>query len=577
MQDSWKRDYELSVDVYSSLAELAMQFATYEEALNAANLVERHVKAPEDKFRVQMVLIKRKLENGKRDYVGGVESVRKILLDYGVKFPKKIIPGQEYVEELKLMARLGGVKELFLTVPKLVDGKNQDKRTLVILALLTYLMEFTHFDPKMKRLNSYATLRIMNLSLKRGVSCDTALAIVGFSGRCAYRRQIKEANEWGKISIQLVDCFPRNLGSRHSSVYTWHMFGLIADTYSYRDMLDPFLELNLKSFRAGDLARGTMSWMAYCYAYFNGGLPLDPLDQDLLAFSDEARQFGLAASIKVLFPIFRQMIHNLKVMQENPTSLDGHIFEQEEELKKFKGIGLKMTLRDINTFRLMLSCMYQDWETAEKLVNTLEPCLYTDAKFVVRKNLLLCYMGCACVILGEMNKTIKGQKFRQLGRKVIKILKDDLKRGSVNAVAMVIFLEAFESPSKQRFDEAIRATARLGLIQHAAVLYENAGQFFMNNGEKHWAKYYLAEASKLYKDWGAHGKTTQMLEKYPFLDSSAFFHRTRGGSIQGRTRFSTDSISEMKEIPLQTGNLINLFDTNDGMTHGTADDSFIKA
>ena len=148
------------------------------------------------------------------------------------------------------------------------------------------------------------------------------------------------------------------------------------------------------------MSQATMAWIGYSYAYLCIGLPLDPLNSDLLSFSKEARQFGMASTLKVLFPIHRQVIQKLQVLQPNSAMLKGDIFDQEQELKKFKDLGLKMTLRDINSFRLMLACIYQDWETYEELVAALEPHLHSD-NFVPRKHIYLVYMDYASIVLGE--------------------------------------------------------------------------------------------------------------------------------------------------------------------------------
>jgi hypothetical protein len=79
------------------------------------------------------------------------------------------------------------------------------------------------------------------------------------------------------------------------------------------------------------------------------------MDKDLKEFSREARQYGIAATIQVLFSVVRLMIQNLKDVKSDPTTFYGDIFCQEKGLKKFSGPGLKMTERDVNAFRLMLA------------------------------------------------------------------------------------------------------------------------------------------------------------------------------------------------------------------------------
>ena len=137
-------------------------------ALNAAIRVDRHANIFQDKIRAQFIFIFHKVQGDNRDYPGGIELIKIILLEYGVKFPKKLIPGQQFVENRKLKSRLGGSLEAFLTLPQLDEKKNDDRRTRIIIKLLSYLMKYTWFIDKLKDLNFYAITRILNISIKEG-------------------------------------------------------------------------------------------------------------------------------------------------------------------------------------------------------------------------------------------------------------------------------------------------------------------------------------------------------------------------------------------------------------------------
>ncbi|MGK3757380.1 MAG: hypothetical protein ACI8RD_009694 [Bacillariaceae sp.] len=552
MTDPWGRAYDLSLDVYSSLAEMALKFGDYEDAFNTSIEVERNARSLEDKIRAQIVFIGHKVQGGGRDYPGGIEKIKDILLDYGEKFPQKLIPGQQFVAKRKLKSRLGGDLQRFLSLPKLDEEDHDDKRTCNIIQLLTLLIQFSFYGDKMKDLNVYAIIRVLNTSVKHGTCSGTALALGGLAGYLSRGGHPEDAKECGELAIKLVNMFPRKVGSCHITVRTWVTFGISSYTLPFHDCLDPLLELNRCALMAGEISTAAMAWIGYSYTYLNIGLPISPLNSDLLSFSKEAKQFGMPITMQVLFPILLQTIQNLQVLKPNPTMLLGDIFDQEKELKKFKDAGLRMTLRDINSFRLMLACIYRKWETAEKLVDALQPHLQSD-KFFARKHLYLVYMGYASLVLGEKASNLRRRiHFRQLGKKIINIFKDQLKHGSKNALHIILMLEAIESPSKEKFDEAIRNTARLGMVHHAAVMYENAGLYFMDKDDESWGEYYLSQAYNLYNDWGATGKANQLKDSHEVLSSSAVNHRAKGGFLKGRTRFSPEHLDQMKEMRLSS-------------------------
>jgi len=552
MADPWDGNtYELSLDVYSYLAEMALNFGNYDEALNTSIRINNHAKSLEDKIRAQVVTIRHYVQGINRDYFGGIEAIKNILLDYGLKFPQKLLTVQLHVEKRKLKSRLGGNLEAILSLPKLDNEDDNDKRTGNIIKLLALLLEYTTHGHK--NMNLYAITRVLNISVKNGTCSETALALGGLAGHLSREGHHEDAMECGELAIKLVNMFPQKVHS-YTKVRAWVTFGVLPASVPFYDSLEPLLELNRCALMAGEISWAAMAWIGYSYTYLNIGLPLGPLNSDLLSFSKEARQFGMPATINVIFPILLQTIQNLQVLKPDPTMLLGDIFNQNQELKRFKDLGLKMTQRDLNSLRLMLACIYRKWEIAEELVDTLQSYLQSDI-FVPRKYLYLVYMGYASLILGEKARRRRRIHFRQLGKKVINIFKDQLKQGSKNALHIILMLEAIESPSKEKFDEAIRATSRLGIVHHAAIIYENAGIYFMDQDDKGRGEYYLSQAYNCYKDWGATGKADQLKDSHEVLNSSTLNHHSKdsGSFMKGRTRFSPEHLNHMKELRLSSG------------------------
>lgn len=54
--------------------------------------------------------------------------------------------------------------------------------------------------------------------------------------------------------------------------------------------------------------------------------------------------------------------------------------------------------------------------------------------------------------------------------------KKDVKNGNGNAYSFYLMLQAEESPSKERYDECIRALARAGCVNFEAYMCERAGE-----------------------------------------------------------------------------------------------------
>jgi len=287
--------------------------------------------------------------------------------------------------------------------------------------------------------------------------------------------------------------------------------------------------------------------MGYALAYMCTGLPIGALEDDLVSFGKDSRQFGAPYTVQQVFLIFRQAIQNLRNLSDNPTLLKGEVMDQDEELKKVEGYGKTMTLRDINTMRLMLSCVYGDWETAEEMMDMLEPFMDTLEPFVVRSHLRRTYVGLAGFALSGKGG-LKKRKYLNMAKKVLKSFTQEMKFGSVNAFPVVAMLEAEASPSKEKYDRAITACARLGLVHHEAYMCERAGDYFFKRNDEGWSEFYVAQAILLYGEWGATGKAGALTSDFSHILKRSSLRDSVNTALQGRTRYSSKELDSLREI-----------------------------
>lgn len=121
-----------------------------------------------------------------------------------------------------------------------------------------------------------------------------------------------------------------------------------------------------------------------------------------------------------------------------------------------------------------------------------------------------CYVDLAFAMSGKCPNTENRKKYQDKGEKMSKLFTTDMKNGSVNAYPIVIMLEAEESPSKEKYDAANKASACLGLVHHEAYMCERSGDFFIERENKEWSEFYLVQAILLYGEWGATGKAEKL-------------------------------------------------------------------
>ena len=243
------------------------------------------------------------------------------------------------------------------------------------------------------------------------------------------------------------------------------------------------------------------------------------------SFGDEATNLGLAPTIQVQFPIVRQTALNLMCRSNDPnastTTLNGDAMDQESILSKVEGKGQAMTFRDLCTFRLMISYVYRDLDTASKMIDTLSEFPVSNP-VIVRSHLRQAFTGLTSFALSrEPSLSRKSKKkFLALANNAFNYFKQAVKKGSLNAYPIYRLLLAEKIPSKQNYDEAIRVCCRSGCKNFEAIAFECCGLWFADQRDDYWSSFYLSHAAERYLEWGAIGKADALHTTFPFLEAT---------------------------------------------------------
>jgi hypothetical protein len=118
------------------------------------------------------------------------------------------------------------------------------------------------------------------------------------------------------------------------------------------------------------------------------------------------------------------------------------------------------------------------------------------------------------------------KKYTKLGMRFLQQIKTWCRRGCPHSEHYVYLLEAEKASISGKKDKTIEKyrssillSGRQGIIHDRALANECLGKFYMQQGEEEDGLYYLREARKLYFEWGARGKATQLDNKFPELTS----------------------------------------------------------
>lgn len=356
---------------------------------------------------------------------------------------------------------------------------------------------------------------------------------------------LKQADEYAEISLRILDKFPAGVGSLHSIVMVYSATSVLCKTWPMNQSLHVRLDAHRLGLRTGQTEMSALAILGYSLTYILVGLPLNPLKADLISYEREARRFNIQESVLAVFLIHHQFILNLQEDVKEPFRLKGEAMDADAMLGALGGNSYRMTKRDIDTFRLLLSVFYGCWDAAEMLCDELEPFLGTYDPSTAR--ILQRRTGMALASLNLFR--LKGKKkHRAIAKKITKDVKAELKGGNVNAYPFYMMIQAEASPSKEKYDDGIRACARLGLVHFEAYLCERAAEFFLEHNDKSWAQHYMTEAFVLYEDWGAMGKAQQMKREHADLLECANLREKATTSLKGRPRCNSEHVDLLKEL-----------------------------
>jgi len=322
---------------------------------------------------------------------------------------------------------------------------------------------------------------------------------------------------------------------------------------SFNNCLNELLDCRADFLRAGLAKESIGLAIGYTITYLCVGLSLAAAKSDMEEHTVDAVHYGCPYTVKQKMMILHQTILNLMNDVEKPTLLSGEVMDQDDELEKVEGLGAQRIRLDMNTYRLMLCCVFCDWETAAYLIVYLEENMDDTDGFLMRSHFRRCYLGLAAFALSrEANFSKQRKKYRAVGKEMLKSFTKEMKHGSVNAYPIVAMLEAEQLPSKQRYNKAIKACARLGLVHHEAYMCERAAEMFLAERDTEWCKHYISEAIMLYGEWGATGKVNRLRKQYSSVLRGSSLRKSVNAPLQSRRRHSSAELESLRTIDWRT-------------------------
>jgi predicted ATPase len=536
--NAWEADYELSLELHNSLAEMERYIGHHDACRMAAKEVLLHGRNLSDQFRSYIVMI---------DSLGARGEYRELMdLSFdltgrlGDPLPRQPTKLRLMFEVLRANHMLGKrTDEELLDMSAIVD-----ERVLQLSCIYNRLHRLTWAAGKIP-LTIFIRVRMMQLFLRHGCNEFSGPTLALYGSILARLGKLDQAYRFGLLALRFCERFP--VEETQTSIYVFMHLMVIKKPLSHS--IEPLRQAHRTGLEKGDhVVTGAL---AYCVFYMYQGLPLAPMHEDARAFAIHLLQTGNEI-LSTYVNAFRQLAHNFMGRSDNFLVLSGEAIDLEKVERRAVEQKNHVMLLFLWTTQLLLACFSFDHDLSVAMFQNLEKADLLPEFFPGPA-----ILGLVSVFLARSTGV---RKYVRRAMSVKKQLNALLKKGSVNYLLFLFLLKAELAVIQKKkelatksFEAAVRAAAQSGFANFGALASERYGLYALerDGGDTYWAETHLSRAVFLYSEWGAQAKVDSITRKFPFVSSAPTrTERRRSTHHIGGRRLDLKNLNDSRKVEI---------------------------
>ncbi len=508
----WKSQYNLMLQLTTDAAEAAYLSGKYEKVDKLVNDIQQHSTSLIDSIKGYEIDIKKLIAQNKP--LEAVQLGLHILKKLGISLPSK--PGKIAVMKDLLQTKYllrNKSMDYFNNLPKMED---QEKN--IAMRILSDITSASYFA--VPDLVPLLVFKMVSLTVKHGLSRKSPFSFAAYGYILSvYLNEIDRGINFGEIALHLAKKI--NAEELIGSILVTSNIFLEHWKKPFHEMI-PNLEKAFKSSReSGDNEYASYAAHNMVYQLFIMGNPLKELSKKADTLDLQIEKFKQDLTLKRL-RLFRQSILNLTDETENPDVLKGAIFDESEMDIEDVTKSNEIYFQNLYLLKLYLALLFNLNDHAKKYVDFAQR-FQESVKGTSLYPLFYFYRSLA-IADGAVNTPVKKTVLRQV-KKDISFLKKYEKLCPQNYSHKRLLLEAEYNylnddmeDAKIFYDKALKSASENNMMSDLAFCWERAGRFFLNTKQDVLANFYLQNAFRVYKRWGAEAKLKQMESRYGQLD-----------------------------------------------------------
>lgn len=546
-EDSWKTEYDLTLNLYTEAVEATFLNTNFEQTHILSENVLQQANTVLDKAKVYEIKIQYYVAQNQMQ--AAMATVLEALQNLGVSLSDSPPPNLTI--------------EKIYQLPEMTNpSKIAAMRIMVIGQVAFYLGQ--------SPLWGQVILTMVNLSMSEGNSSSAAFAYAtyGFM-QCADMSDIEMGYQFGKLGLKMVEQFDAkalkcrvgeilDAGIRH-----WKEPAAEAIAFLRED-----IQIGQEN---GDLEFAGYSAMYYCSNIFLIGESLESVHQK------QVQYIGLIQKIKNEFQLYYakiwgQLVLNLRGETQDKHSLTGQFFNEADFLPILREANNQFSLFSVYHAKTVLSYLFKNYEGA--ITNNSQATNYEQSAngillfavhiFYASLTFLAHYPAVAQDKQTEYLEKVAANQHKMAIWAKHAPMNFQHKYDLVEAEKARILGQA---EAMDWYEKAISGARDNGYIQEEALAYELAAEFYLGRGMEKFAQTYFIEAHYAYQQWGALAKVKDLEERYPQIVANQTSTRvnrtitpigTLMRSISSSTNYSTllDLSSVVKASQTLSGEIV---------------------
>ncbi|MEM8672336.1 MAG: AAA family ATPase [Cyanobacteria bacterium P01_G01_bin.67] len=534
----WKNHYQLALKTNLAASEVQYLQTNFIRAAQLGNIVLTQAKTVLEKIQVYKIKIHAHI----------AQNDMQLAIDLGfyvLELLKVSIPhNQQHTQDLPPNLDLHHLYtvEFLSSLPPLTDSSG-----LAVMEILTLILPPIYITNP--QVFPYVTCRMVDLCVQYGNSSFSAYVYAVYGLLLCAVGDIDSGYQFGRLAVAIQEQYAAiKIKSRVSFIVTTMILHWCRPTAS---ILEDFLQGIKSGLDVGDIEHACFHAKYYCtYLFFAGESLISANEKSLI-------QINLINYYKQDFQLnyarlWRQLNLNLQGLAQNNLLLIGNSFDESQLLPVWQKTNNATSLFAYYLAKLILSYLLQDYSQA--VVYGSQGKQYLDAAvgtmcFSVYHFYNSLAMLAVCPDNSEFDKSMLPEilSSQKQMEQWANHAPDNYLHKYELITAEIAKLTQDNEQAAEYYDRAITHAEQAGYLSEVALAAELAGKFYLARRRNRIAGFYLADAYRGYKQWGAKAKLQNMESEYPTLLNRY--------SSQDITRAKVDAAETTTEFGCETSTL----------------------